>query len=92
MAKNGPCRNGTPPKTWKTGPKDRGFWSILAKESRCALHLALIFELRDPRVGDFGVAKSQFQSRRLPDSVFGPTLPLSLVWLAMLAWGLAYIG
>jgi hypothetical protein len=28
MQKHGPGRNGTPPKTGKTGPKEGGFWSL----------------------------------------------------------------
>jgi hypothetical protein len=60
MAKNGPGRNGTPPKTGKTTQKRGEFGpqtlagaekgaKILAKGSRCARHLARIFDQRPPR-------------------------------------------
>ena len=59
MAKNGPGRNGTPPKTGKTGPKRGEFGTqtlggaekgakIQAKGSRYARHLARIFDQRPP--------------------------------------------
>ena len=90
MAKNGPGRNGTPPKTGKTGPKEGGFWSLQAKGSRYARHLARIFDQRPPR-GSYSVTEYDTNSEAaFPDSVFGPYcplvgLPIKPVWLAKLA-------
>jgi hypothetical protein len=92
MAKNGPGRNGTPTKTGKTTQKRGEFGpqtlvgaekgaKIQAKGSRCARHLARIFDQRPPRglvvvlLRKLDLTNSE---AAFPDSVLGPTLPLSL--------------